>query len=951
MDKVKKWLIVAVIGVILIMGNCNSTFSLESNYIEKLTELKIMNGDSNGNLNLDSNLTRAEMCTFVTRYLNQEALALQMKYKSSFKDVNSNDWYSGYINLLNGHGYVNGYGDGNFRPQKNVNAAEFITVWARVMGAELQGNNWPNDEMLFAREKGLLDGVEVNNLFLPLTRREAAKIIYNAVINTKVSKTNDSIRGIVVETSRVESIDKNQVIIEELKDESDAYYSEKTGREWSYFLEENERSEDYLGKIVELLFDGDKVIDVKIVEDEKYIIGEVETINSDKLIIDNHKYSLYKAERETEKYDSRIFQIYLDGKDITLDEIEKLELKDNISKATIKNGKVIFLDILQYDDVAVVSKIEGDKLYYYNDQGRGNEKRLRDADEMFYFDISKSGDLIGLDEKKYSEINVGDVIYLGDKTNLIYKKKLITGTLEGFSWKHLDDNEISIKLNGNDYKMDFSNLNGNRDPVYSLDGVEFQEFDSKYKKTLDKFESEFVEIILDFEDNIQLIKSNVIRKRKFGYIKDFLSNKLLFVDYNNALKEGNISFNTEIAKSDLERLNIEESDVIEGITLEDFVESFEKKTFFEFESKDDINIDRIVELNIENSWFKTSEFDDEFIDINEAKDNRAYQREFYRTDRSKVIVEKEDKIEIYSTVDKFFKKYTIKNGISVVASLLPFENDDRYAEFIIVKPNSSDIDENPIDLKTVYRKLKRIYKQDSEYYLDLINLEGEMISAKVASPQALQIVESDKLFEESVLELRVSDDKYEDIYEIKTIISGESDFVFKVLETDGEYLVLGFEQKPYVDADDFEEDQRIELKLTPDAKVFGELEDGEFVRVRFASRDRVDYISVLDDMPDRLSSINPLESEGNLELVYNSLRFGASYIYQLKFENIEYFLPITNIEVDGRNYEIILNEVLYVQSTEDEIEIELFSNDSYIDSINVEETNREETIEIQFGGK
>lgn len=61
---------------------------------------------------------------------------------AAYKDVDSGFWGSVYINTLSDKGIVNGYGDGTFQPNKQVNRAEFLKLLMGATGVKLgQGSS------------------------------------------------------------------------------------------------------------------------------------------------------------------------------------------------------------------------------------------------------------------------------------------------------------------------------------------------------------------------------------------------------------------------------------------------------------------------------------------------------------------------------------------------------------------------------------------------------------------------------------------------------------------------------------------------------------------------------------------------------------------------------------------------------------------------------------------
>ena len=59
---------------------------------------------------------------------------------AAFSDVAGGRWYSESVDWASAAGYVSGYEDGTFRPDRSVTRAEFSVIMNRVLG--LQSNTW-----------------------------------------------------------------------------------------------------------------------------------------------------------------------------------------------------------------------------------------------------------------------------------------------------------------------------------------------------------------------------------------------------------------------------------------------------------------------------------------------------------------------------------------------------------------------------------------------------------------------------------------------------------------------------------------------------------------------------------------------------------------------------------------------------------------------------------------
>lgn len=108
------------------------------------------------------------------------------KLKNYFKDVNQYNWYGWRVCQVFNKGWIQGYPDGTFRPEKNVSRAEAIKLALVSDGftvASSQGDRWYEPYIKPAQERNLL--FNDANLERPneeITRGEMATILYNAII-------------------------------------------------------------------------------------------------------------------------------------------------------------------------------------------------------------------------------------------------------------------------------------------------------------------------------------------------------------------------------------------------------------------------------------------------------------------------------------------------------------------------------------------------------------------------------------------------------------------------------------------------------------------------------------------------------------------------------------------------------------------------------------------------
>lgn len=123
----------------------------------------------------------------------------------SYSDVSQDNRYYTDVTVMSENGYINGYPDGSFDPDRNISAAELISVVCRVKGLTerpAQNGHWAGGLMQAALDVGLYDWDEIpptaETYDLPISRQLAVKIIMKAFApdvrgdyNTESSKIKD----------------------------------------------------------------------------------------------------------------------------------------------------------------------------------------------------------------------------------------------------------------------------------------------------------------------------------------------------------------------------------------------------------------------------------------------------------------------------------------------------------------------------------------------------------------------------------------------------------------------------------------------------------------------------------------------------------------------------------------------------------------------------------------
>ncbi len=152
--------------------------------LDNLIAYGIIQGDINGNLRLDENITRAEFAKIVCKLKGVHA---EEKAETTFADVSIDYWASGYINAACGLGIINGYEDGTFKPDNYITYAETIKMLVVALGYEpfaAQNGGYPQGYIKVAARYGIFGEVSCKDDELA-TRDNVFALAYNA-LNTPI---------------------------------------------------------------------------------------------------------------------------------------------------------------------------------------------------------------------------------------------------------------------------------------------------------------------------------------------------------------------------------------------------------------------------------------------------------------------------------------------------------------------------------------------------------------------------------------------------------------------------------------------------------------------------------------------------------------------------------------------------------------------------------------------
>ena len=148
--------------------------------ISYLTNKDVLEGYSDGEFKPDYKINRAEFIKILVESVYDD---IPPASEECFSDISSEAWYAQYICYAKQNNIIGGYEDGSFQPEKNINFAEAAKIVAKTLGvetAEPQGSEWYSEY-----SEALL-----NNNYVPrsigfyveeIVRGEMAEIVYRAM--------------------------------------------------------------------------------------------------------------------------------------------------------------------------------------------------------------------------------------------------------------------------------------------------------------------------------------------------------------------------------------------------------------------------------------------------------------------------------------------------------------------------------------------------------------------------------------------------------------------------------------------------------------------------------------------------------------------------------------------------------------------------------------------------
>ena len=180
--------------------------SVTSEFVEAvsvLTGLKVVQGDGeegNKNFRPKDNITRAEAAAMVYRIATGDVAGTQERLYSDygkFTDVNSGDWFAGYVGYCQNAGIIKGTSPTTFNPYGKVTGYEVLAMILRAVGYgqnnEFTGPTWQVNVASMGKTKHITDSVVSDHfaytLNMPATREIVAELLFRGSMIPQVTWT------------------------------------------------------------------------------------------------------------------------------------------------------------------------------------------------------------------------------------------------------------------------------------------------------------------------------------------------------------------------------------------------------------------------------------------------------------------------------------------------------------------------------------------------------------------------------------------------------------------------------------------------------------------------------------------------------------------------------------------------------------------------------------------
>ncbi len=180
----KKRILSLLLAAVMLLGGAPAALAASEasdSVIEQVIRATgIMEGDADGNMNLDNTVTRAEYAKMLVAASTYQDKISGASNSSPFKDVPYTHWAAGYIKTAVEQGWLSGYLDGSYKPGNTVTLEEAATGVLKLLGYSTEdfSGSYPYGQLALYESLGLDANITASQ-GTAMTRRNMMYLFYN----------------------------------------------------------------------------------------------------------------------------------------------------------------------------------------------------------------------------------------------------------------------------------------------------------------------------------------------------------------------------------------------------------------------------------------------------------------------------------------------------------------------------------------------------------------------------------------------------------------------------------------------------------------------------------------------------------------------------------------------------------------------------------------------------
>ncbi len=350
----------------------NAKYEIPAN---ELFELGIISGYMDGSIGVNKEVTRAEFAKILVLTMGKESEVDDYESSFNFLDVADNHWAKNYIGVAVDNGYLAGYPDGTFLPERKITNFEVVSCFVNLLGYDVNESSIIEGYLNKAGELGMLENVSDIVPEDNVTRGNLILVLWNA-LNIKVNGTQKTLLGMNFSYDIVGTLDSVKREIREINGESTmVFVFEIDGNTYTVTdtenfemwregskrsidvtiteLLEDEENNSYLGQICTLERSEDDASPISL------YFGEIEMKHAGQFFL------VSDGVWETSKYYS-IGLIDMYGEECSYQFRKRIEYPAEIdaNEYNAENPKFVFIEFDEDDEIVSIELVKFDDFYY-----------------------------------------------------------------------------------------------------------------------------------------------------------------------------------------------------------------------------------------------------------------------------------------------------------------------------------------------------------------------------------------------------------------------------------------------------------------------------------------------------------------------------------------------------------------------------------------------------------